>query len=109
MTRWARLAALCAAAGAVAACGPSAVEFREADPTGYDACSAFAQAQGAGGETYRALVGEAADLGLKADTAAVRAAVDDRNGGADGDPVLSDLDGFRGARCEPDWLPGGRT
>ena len=68
----------------LAGCGASSDEFSTADPTGYDACRAFASSRGAGGSVYRDGMDQSANLALEAETVGIRAAVDDRNGGADG-------------------------
>lgn len=79
------------------ACGPSPDEFRDSDPMGYQACERFESADGAGGDVYHSNIGSAAELGLKSTTPEIRDAVDDRNGGAEGAPVIPDHGDFRDA------------
>lgn len=92
-----RAAALALVVIALAACGPSPEEFREADGNGWAACYAFERADGAGGDVYRDFISSAAALGLESSTPAIRDAVDDQNGGEGGDPVIRDLGEFEDA------------
>lgn len=81
----------------LAGCGASDYEFSKADPTGYDACQAFAQSRDAGGDFYRDGMDQAATLGVGAKTSGIREAIDDRDGGVDGAPVIPVLDDFEDA------------
>ena len=96
MSTW-HAAAVLAGALFLAGCGASADEFSTADPAGYDACQAFADSEGAGGNVRRDEMDQAANLGLEAETAGIRAAVDDRSGGTDGAPVIPVLSDFENA------------
>lgn len=92
-----RPAAVLTCALLLAGCGACAGQFREADPTGYDACSAFAQSRGAGGSVRGDALDRAATLGMDAGTSSIREGVDDRDGGTDGAAVIPVLDDFEDA------------
>lgn len=76
---------------------PSAQSFRESDPRGYSACNDFSQADGAGGDVSRTLLGRAASEGLHSTNDKIRAAIDDGTGYRQGDPVIDDHGDFRSA------------
>lgn len=76
---------------------PSEQSFREDDPRGYTACNDFWQADGAGGDVYRTLMGRAASEGLRSTNERIRAAIDDGTEYRKGDPVIDDLGDFRSA------------
>lgn len=74
----------------VAACAPAPEDFQAVDERGYQACLLF-DSQGAGGTNYTEHIRGAARRAAESKTPAIRGAVDDRNRGRDGDPVISDL------------------
>lgn len=69
-------------------------DFRGTDPVGYEACAHYARSIGAGGNYRRDAEHQAAETGLQSDTERIRSAIDDRNNGADGAPMIRDADAF---------------
>ena len=92
-----RAAAVLTCALLLAGCGASAGDFRQADPTGYEACEAFADSLGTGGSVRGDALDRAATLGVDGETSGIRIGVDDRNGGAEGAPVIASLSTFENA------------
>ncbi|WP_265521330.1 hypothetical protein [Oerskovia flava] len=62
--------------------------FQENDTYGYRACDHFERSDGAGGNVHRELTRAAAKLALDSNDRRIQEAVDDRNGGQDGAPLL---------------------
>lgn len=77
---------------------PSAAAFQRDDPQGYEACSAFENADGAGGNVRTHNIRLAAEHGAQASNTRIRAAIDDgTTSQRPGDPVVTDLNEFRSA------------
>lgn len=93
-----RSSALAAVVLALTACA-SADDFRSEDPAGYTACEHYDGAKGAGGSVFHDEISAAAKSGADSTTPEIRDLVDDRNGGQDGAPIITDQGGFEDA-CE---------
>lgn len=78
----------------LAACGPAQAEFQNADPVGYESCAHYSRSIGAGGNYRRDAEHAAAETGLSAETEAIRNAIDDRNNGTEGAPMIRDAKQF---------------